>query len=148
MQVRLLPSAHAPKARSPWSPVRSQIATVKRSRFAAEAIAEVLTFAPERTEAASANAHAGAPCRAALGIPEPSSQLDRALDVLDETVRPATGVGRLPTADNVLAALRAGPPGEDRLDSLALQALRSALEQRQSRKALWDDLLSYQSPTT
>jgi hypothetical protein len=113
----------------------------------AEAIAEVLTFAPERAAAASANAHAGAPWRAEVGIPEPSPQLDRALDLIDETLRTATDGNPLLTADMVLAAIPADPPGERCLDRLARQILRSALEQWQSRKALWDDLRSYPSPT-
>jgi hypothetical protein len=115
----------------------------------AETIAEVLTLAPERIATALASANAGSPWRAALGIPEPSPQLERALAVIDETVRAtarADGVTAAP--DAVLAAIPPETIGQEGVDRLARRVLRSALEQRQSRKALCDDLLSYTLTTT
>jgi hypothetical protein len=113
----------------------------------AETIAEVLTVAPERAATASANANAGAPWRAALALPEPSPQLARALAVIDQTVRTAGRSDGTLALDAVLAAIPGDPAGKEGLDRLARRVLRSALEQRQSRQALCDDLIFYPSPT-
>ena len=98
----------------------------------AEAIAEVMAVAPERATTAAASAHAGAPWRAAMGIPEPSWALERALAVIDETIGAAARAGGIPSPDAVLAAIPGDRPGDHDLDRLARLALRSAVQQRQS----------------
>jgi hypothetical protein len=100
----------------------------------AEALAEILAFAPERAEAVLAEAHADAPWRAAFGIAAPSRSLSQAMESLARRVRgdvPDTAV----TFDAVLSSSRADRPGENSLDRLARRALQSALEQRRTRQA-------------
>ena len=100
----------------------------------AEALAEALTFAPERIEAVRANAHAGAPWRTALEITEPSPRIEQAIDSIDEAVRTASGSGSNLALDVLLPAVRDGQPGDSSLDRLARRVLRSVLEQRQARQ--------------
>ena len=104
----------------------------------AEALSEALTFAPEHVEAISTNAHSGARWRARLGISEPSPRLDQAIDSIHQALGTTTLADRVPAPDAVLAAIQDTGPGERRLDRLARRVLRSAIEQRQTRKALCD----------
>jgi hypothetical protein len=100
----------------------------------AEAIAEMLAFAPERAEAVVAEAHPDAPWRAVFGIAAPPRSLGQAIESLAQTVRgdlPDTAV----TFDAVLSWSRADRPGEKSLDRLARRVLQSALEQRLTRQA-------------
>ena len=100
----------------------------------AEALAEMLAFAPERADTVVAEAHPDAPWREALGIPAPSRPLTQAIEWLARTVRheePDTPV----TFDAALSSCRADQPGEHSLDRLARRVLRSALEQRRTRQA-------------
>ena len=103
----------------------------------AEAHAEALTYAPERTQTVRAQARAGAPWRTALGLAELSPQLDQALNVIEHAIRTAPRAGGTPTPDTVLAAIRDSRPGEPQGDTLAHRVLRSALEQRQTRHAVY-----------
>jgi hypothetical protein len=109
----------------------------------AEAAAEALTFAPARLDVVPADAHSGAPWRALLGIPEPSPKLSQAIDLINQTVQTAAPDGGIPTADKVLATIHADQPGEQSLERLTRRVLQSALEQRQTRQALYDDLRAY-----
>jgi hypothetical protein len=113
----------------------------------AEAVAETVAFAPERVEAALADARAGAPWRAALGVPEPSPQLSKAIDAMDQAVRAPTAEAGHPTLDTLLVAIGDSRPGEGRLDGLVRRVLQSTLEQRQNRQAneggRHDEFLSY-----
>jgi hypothetical protein len=70
----------------------------------------------------------GAGWRSALGIAEPSHQLDAAIESLDEPMLAAR-----PTFDAVLAAACEDRPGEQPLDELVRAVLRSTLEQHSSR---------------
>jgi hypothetical protein len=100
----------------------------------AEALSEMLAFAPERTEAVVAEAQSDAPWRAAFGIAAPSRPLGQAIESLAQTVRgdvPSTVV----TLDAVLSSSRADGPTESSVDRLARRVLRSALEQRLTRQA-------------
>jgi hypothetical protein len=100
----------------------------------AEAVAEVLTYAPAETAAVLAEARAGAAWRAGLGLPEPSRQLDLAIGSMRETVLAAgTGDG-LPTIETVLSAASEDRPGESQLDGLVRQVLRAMLEERCARE--------------
>ena len=101
----------------------------------AEALAEALAVAPERVEAVSSEAHAGAPWRAELGIQDPCSRLDQAIGLLDEVIRVAKIADAPPAPDAVLAAIAERRPSEPRLARLAHLALRAAIEQRQARRA-------------
>jgi hypothetical protein len=100
----------------------------------AEAVAEALVFATQRIEAVPADAQAGAPWRAELGISEPSPQLSRAISGLVRAVKTAAATGGGPL-DALLNAIPHGQPDEPALDRLIRAVLRSALEQRQVRQA-------------
>jgi hypothetical protein len=110
----------------------------------AEALAEALTFAPQRTEAVAADAHGGAPWRTALGLTEPSPRLEQAIDSIDEAAHTAIDAGGSP---QLLLAVDSGEPGESTLHRLARRVIRSTIEQRQARHAIDDDLRSYPPPT-
>jgi hypothetical protein len=95
----------------------------------AEAVAEVLAHAPELIPALLADARAGAAWRSALGITEPSQQLDAAIESLEELTQAAG-----PTFDLVLAAACEDRSGEQALNALVRSVLRSTLEQLRSRQ--------------
>jgi hypothetical protein len=109
----------------------------------AEALAEALTFAPERIEAVRANAHAGAAWRTALEIAEPTPRIEQAFESIDEAVRTASGSGSNLGLDVLLPAVPDGQPGDSALDRLARRVLRSVLEQRQARQTRGRDQASY-----
>jgi hypothetical protein len=100
----------------------------------AEALAEMLAFAPERAEAVVAEAQPDSSWRAVFGIAAPSRSLSQAIESLAGIVR-----GEMPdtvvTFDAVLSSSRAGRAGESSLDRLARRVLQSALEQRLTRQA-------------
>jgi hypothetical protein len=101
----------------------------------AEALAEAISFAPERIGAAVAAAHAGAPWRSALEISEPSAQLDQAIASIDEAVRAAIDPGGKVRVHELLLALAGSPSYESTLSRLARRVIRSTVEQRQTRQA-------------
>jgi hypothetical protein len=113
----------------------------------AQAVAEVLTVSPERVEPVLADAHAGAPWRTPLGLPEPSPQFSRAIDTIDHAVGAASLAAGMPTAETVLTGIADGGSGQQSPDWLAHRVLQAALEQRLARTALCDDLHSYPSST-
>jgi len=100
----------------------------------AEAVAETLAHAPERIPALLADARPGAAWRSALGIAEPSPQLDKAIASLSEVIEGAAPADGPPSFDAVLAASRQGRVGEQPLHELVRSALRAALEQLRSRQ--------------
>jgi hypothetical protein len=77
-----------------------------------------------------ADARTGAPWRAALGIAEPSAQLDGAIETMRRAVRAAATAEPVPTADALMGALRDIPPGERGPQGLSRRVLRSTLEAR------------------
>jgi len=99
----------------------------------AEAVAEVLALAPERTESVLADAGAGAPWRSALGLPEPSARLGEAIDSMRRTVQAVMPPDGTATFDALLGAATEDRPGEERLDRMVRQVLLSTLEQRGTR---------------
>ena len=113
------------------APLQSDELTIPTSW--AEAVAEVLSDAPEHAQAMLADPHPGAPWRAALGIEEPSQQLSSAIDSMQKPVRWAIATADQLTLNVVLAVANASGPGEHELDALAHRVLQSALEQRQTR---------------
>jgi hypothetical protein len=102
----------------------------------AEAAAETLAFAPERIEAVTADARAGAPWRAEFRICEPSPLLSHALDDMSQAARTATAAGGGPAGPAVPAGAPGSQPGQPASGSLARAVLRSALEQCQTRQAV------------
>jgi hypothetical protein len=102
----------------------------------AEAVAETLACGPERVEAALADASAGAPWRAALGVAEPSPRLGEALAAMGRLVRAAAGEGGHATLESLLVLLSETRPGEGRLDRLIRQVFRTTVEQLRTRQAM------------
>jgi hypothetical protein len=100
----------------------------------AEAVAETLAHGPERIPALLADARPGAAWRSALGIADPSPQLDKAIAFLSAVIEGAAPADGPPSFDAVFAASRQGRVGGQPLDDLVHSALRAALEQRRSRQ--------------
>ena len=100
----------------------------------AEGVAETLAHAPARLPALLADARPGAAWRSALGIADPSPQLDKAITFLSAVIEGAAPAAGLPSFDAVLAASREDRVGEQPLDELVRSALRAALEQLRSRQ--------------
>jgi hypothetical protein len=122
-------------ARSPsWPTLAADELTVLTSW--AEAAAEALAFAPERIEAVTADAQAGAPWRAELRICEPSPPLSHAINDIFHAVRTAAATGGNPPLQAVPVAAHESQPGQPANDRLARAVLRSALEQCLTRQAL------------
>ncbi|HEX4217461.1 MAG TPA: hypothetical protein VHZ02_03780 [Acidimicrobiales bacterium] len=98
----------------------------------AEAIAEALVYAPRGVGAVLDSSRRGAGWRAGLGLAELTPRLSRAIDALDQVVRPAA-TGDDPSLNDLLAAVMQDRPGQTELDALVHSVLRSALEQRRTR---------------
>jgi hypothetical protein len=100
----------------------------------AEAISEALAYTPEDLDALMAEARAGAPWRAGLGLPQPSARLTAAIDSLGRlaaAVAPAPAASRF---DAMLRATRQDPSAEPALDGLARRVLLAMLEERRTRQ--------------
>jgi hypothetical protein len=100
----------------------------------AEAVAETLAHAPERIDDLLADARPGAAWRSALGIADPSQQLDEAIASLGAVIESAAVGDDALTFDALLAASRETREGERPLDELVRSALRATLEQLRSRQ--------------
>jgi len=99
----------------------------------AEAIAEVLAYAPGDAETILAEARPGAPWRSGFGLPEPSPQLGRAITAMGRAVLTGVPDGGMPTFDTVLSAASEDRDGESPLDALVWQVLRAMIEERRTR---------------
>jgi hypothetical protein len=98
-QVRAGRTGIGPQHPLPGSPSRPILAAEELTILAtwAQAAAEALTFAPERIGAVAADARAGAPWRAELGIRQPSSPLQHRISSMFHAVCPAAAaIGRWP----------------------------------------------------
>jgi hypothetical protein len=100
----------------------------------AEAVAKAMRYAPARAQALLAEAHGHAAWRATLGLPEPSTRLDEAFDLLEQAVRTATPPASAPTAELLLTAASESPPRERELDRLVRRVLLATLEERLIRQ--------------
>jgi hypothetical protein len=100
----------------------------------AEAVSEILESRADRIEGLFAEAGAGASWRSDLGLPEPSRELCRALDSLEELVRSAESPGAPPSFEGVLRVAEQEREEDAGLDGLVRRALLSTLEQRLTRR--------------
>jgi hypothetical protein len=98
----------------------------------AQALAEALAHAPDCVESLLADARGATGWRATLGIPEPSQQLEDALQFLDGAVF-STGEGP-PTLESVLMSCHEPRPAEPELDTFVRRVLRLAIEQVRARQ--------------
>jgi hypothetical protein len=137
-QVRAASTGRGPAKSLAGPPSRPMLAADELTILTswAEAAAEALAFAPERIEAVTADARAGAPWRAEFRICEPSPLLSHALDDMSQAARTATAAGGGPARPAVPAGAPGSQPGQPASGSLARAVLRSALEQCQTRQAV------------
>jgi len=132
-------------SRSPAAPARASLPRVLEVDDLtvmtgwAEGVAETLAGAPERIPAVLADARPGAAWRSALGIADPSPQLNYAIASLSAMLEEATSADGVPSFDAALAASREPREGEQPLDELVRGALRAILEQLRSRQAAAPD---------
>ena len=101
----------------------------------AEALAEALAYIPERAQAVLADVRPGAGWRSHLGIAEPSSRLNDAIDSIERALRAAMASGGAPSVDALLLVIRDDESGESALDRLTRRVLRSTVEQLCTRRA-------------
>jgi len=136
-QVRASTTGSGPLDIPAGSPSRSVLETDELTILMswAEAVAEALVLAPQRLEAVPAAAQAGAPWRAELQIPEPSSSLTRAISGLVRAVATAGAADGGRPLDALRHAIGDSQPDEPALDRLVRAVLRSALDQRQAWQA-------------
>jgi len=105
----------------------------------AEAVAEILAYAPERLEAVLAEARTDVSWRDKLELPHPSTRLSQSIDAMGEVVRAATSADGATNFDAVLAVVADDPSDEDGLDCLVRHVLLSMLEQRRTRQPVRAD---------
>jgi hypothetical protein len=105
----------------------------------AEAVAEVLAYAPEDLEAVLAEARADVAWRDTLGLPQPSARLSQAIDAMGALVRAATSADGATSFDALLAVAADDRANEDGLDFLVRRVLLSMLEQRRTRQPMRAD---------
>jgi hypothetical protein len=105
----------------------------------AQAVAEMLAYAPERVLDLVADARSGGRWRGALKLAEPSAQFTEAIDIIDHIVRTSAAPSGSNTFDALIAATSEGRPGEANLARLVRGVLRSTLEQRRTRQATETD---------
>jgi len=125
--------APTPPSRPPAS--RLEIDDVTVLTGWAEGVAEALGYATDPNKAASllAQARSGAPWRDALGLPQPSPELDAALEAIARALAAATESDAVPTLHAVLKATEVSSPDESALDRFARRVLRSTLDQLRSQ---------------
>jgi hypothetical protein len=98
----------------------------------AQALAEALAHAPDCVGSLLADARGATAWRARLGIPEPSRQLDDALQFLERAV--LLTAANPPTLEAVHMSCRETQLDEHELDTFVRRVLRSALEQVRARQ--------------
>jgi hypothetical protein len=99
----------------------------------AQALAEALAYAPDCVESLLADARGATSWRLRLGIPDPSQQLDDALQFLERAVLPAAG--NPPTLETVHKSCHEPRLASNELDTFVRRVLRLAIEQVRARQA-------------
>jgi hypothetical protein len=135
-QVKVPPDSDPPEPSPP--PLMPQTLTIEEISVLtchAQAVAETLTYAPDRVEAVLVDAQSGSAWRAEWGIEEPSLRLDEAIAFIGQMVRTAARRGDVPTEGALLTAVREGRPTESTLEAVSRRVLRSAVEQRGMKSA-------------
>jgi hypothetical protein len=100
----------------------------------AEAVAEALAHAPERTADVLADARSGAPWRTAMGLAQPADRLSDAIESLRRFVVTSATADGPPTYDALLAAAGRERPDEQPIDGMVRRVLLSMLEERYTRR--------------
>jgi hypothetical protein len=133
--VTAVPSGTPTDGESPGIPAALDPVDLTIVTAWAEAVAAALEQSPDRAGELIADARAGAPWRAKLGLPEPSAALTRALTAVADAVTAVdlSGSGEGDTA--VLDRLRTASAVDDAAALLARTVLCSALEARVDARA-------------
>jgi hypothetical protein len=100
----------------------------------AEGASEAAAYAPDRLGQLLAEARAGAPWRAELGLPDLSPRLAEAIESLISVVQPVAAPTGTSLFDTLLTAAREDYPDEKELDGLVRRVLLSMLEERRTRE--------------
>jgi hypothetical protein len=100
----------------------------------AEAVAETVSHAPQRTAEVLADCRPEAPWRTAMGLPEPSTQLAAAIQSMQRTIDKLDAADGQPTSDALLTTAAQDPPDEHPLDGLVRRVLLAMLEERRTRQ--------------
>lgn len=100
----------------------------------AEAVAEILAYAPAGTAGLLADARSGAAWRAGFGLAEPSTQLGQAMDLMSHEVLASPGLDGVPSFDALLSAANEDRPDESQLAGIIRHVLRAVLEERRTRQ--------------
>jgi hypothetical protein len=100
----------------------------------AEAVAEALAHAPERTADVLAEAGSGAPWRTAMGLAQPVDRVSDAIESLRRFVVASATADGPPTYDALLAAAGRNHPDEQPIDGMVRRVLLSMLEERYTRR--------------
>jgi hypothetical protein len=100
----------------------------------AEGVSEVATYAPDRVGELVAEARAGAPWRAELGLPDLSPRLDDAIESLGRVVGRVEAPAGTSLFDSLLSAVDEDHRDEKTLDGLVRHVLLSMLEERRTRQ--------------
>jgi hypothetical protein len=101
----------------------------------AEGVSEAAAYAPERVGELLAEARAGTPWRAELGLPDLSARLADAIESLGRVVRRVAAPGGTSLFDALLTAADEDHPDETTLDGLVRHVLLSMLEERRTRQS-------------
>ncbi len=100
----------------------------------AEAVAETVSHAPQRTAEVLADCRPEAPWRTAMGLPEPSTQLAAAIQSMQRTIDTLDAADGQPTSEALLTVFGQDPPDERPLDGLVRRVLLAMLEERRTRQ--------------
>ena len=100
----------------------------------AEAVVEAVSYAPERITEVLADCGPRGRWRAALGLPEPSAELEGAIESMEQAVGALDVAEGEPASEALLAAAGQDPPAEDPLDGLVRRVLLAMLEERRTRR--------------
>jgi hypothetical protein len=100
----------------------------------AEGVSEAAAYAPERVDGLVAEARAGTPWRAELGLPDLSPRLAEAIESLGRMIRRVAAPAGGSLFDALLTAADQDHPDEEALDGLVRHVLLSMLEERRTRQ--------------
>jgi hypothetical protein len=126
---------HGPRRR-PFTPHLLETEDLTVLTAWAEAVAEIVEYAPERLETVLAEARAGVAWRETLRLPQPSPSLSRAIDAMARVVRTTTSADGATSFDALLAVAADDRPDGQGLDRLVRRVLLSMLEQRRTRQPM------------
>jgi hypothetical protein len=127
------PPSSRPRSRTPLPRVLESDEVTVLTGWA-EAVAEVLTYSPERTADVLAEASSDAQWRAEMMLERPTARLGEAIESLRRFVVASATADGPPAYDALLAAAGRNHPDEQPLDGMVRRVLLLMLEERQTRR--------------